>query len=61
MALPIPAGTYDVDPRHTQLEFSVRHLGISSVRGTFDRFTGTLSLGDTLADTEIAVEGDGVD
>ena len=41
MTLPIPAGTYGIDAMHTQLGFSVTHLGISIIRGTFDRFTGS--------------------
>jgi polyisoprenoid-binding protein YceI len=38
----IPAGTYDLDPTHAQVGFAVRHMGIASVRGSFQRFRGTL-------------------
>ena len=31
----IPAGTWQVDPTHSQVDFAIRHLAISTVRGTF--------------------------
>src|SRR4051812_42322716 len=34
--------TYKVDPAHTSLAFSVRHLGINNVKGHFDEFAGTV-------------------
>ena len=56
MSLPIPAGTYGIDPMHTQIGFAVKHLGISTVRGTFDQFTGSLTVGTDLASTNVAVD-----
>lgn len=56
MTLPIPAGTYDIDPMHSQLTFAVKHLGISTVRGTFDAFSGSLTVGESLADTSISID-----
>jgi polyisoprenoid-binding protein YceI len=38
----IPAGTYNVDPAHSNVGFEVRHMGIATVRGSFRRFEGTL-------------------
>jgi len=38
----IPAGTYNVDPSHSNVGFEVRHMGIATVRGTFHSFQGTL-------------------
>jgi len=58
VSLPIPSGTYGIDTMHTQLGFSVTHLGISVVRGTFDHFSGSLTVGDTLEDTSLAIEAD---
>ena len=49
MALPVAAGTYAIDTTHSQIGFAVRHLGISTVRGTFDSFRGTLTVGETAA------------
>lgn len=31
-----------IDLAHSQVQFSVKHLGISTVRGTFDAFGGTI-------------------
>jgi polyisoprenoid-binding protein YceI len=42
----LPTGTWAVDPSHTRVEFRVKHLGISTVRGHFSEFEGVLELGD---------------
>jgi polyisoprenoid-binding protein YceI len=34
-------GTWQIDPNHTAAEFSVRHLGVSTVRGVFSKITGS--------------------
>ncbi len=36
------AGTWVLDPTHSEVAFSVKHLAISKVRGTFERFTATI-------------------
>lgn len=38
----VPAGTWHADPTHSSVEFAVRHLGISTVRGRFSDFAATL-------------------
>ena len=35
---------YKIDPLHTRVGFSVRHLGINDVNGFFDEFEGSLVL-----------------
>lgn len=40
----IQAGTYAVDPDHTQVFFAVSHLGYSIYRGSFADVSGTLEL-----------------
>jgi polyisoprenoid-binding protein YceI len=35
------AKTWQIDPNHTAAQFSVRHLGISTVRGSFTKVSGT--------------------
>jgi polyisoprenoid-binding protein YceI len=42
----VPAGTWAVDPVHSTVGFSVKHLGIATVRGQFDEFEGTLEIGE---------------
>jgi polyisoprenoid-binding protein YceI len=46
---PIPVGTWTVDPAHSTVGFSVKHLGIATVRGQFDQFEGALEIGDDLS------------
>ena len=36
------ADRYQIDPAHTQIGFSVRHLVISNVQGKFKEFSGTI-------------------
>ena len=42
--LPAAAQTqsWSIDPAHSAAQFSVRHLGISTVRGTFSKVSGTV-------------------
>jgi len=47
------AGTWNLDPTHSELSFSVRHLAISKVRGTFEKFDATLVTGETLEATTL--------
>jgi polyisoprenoid-binding protein YceI len=42
----VPAGVWAVDPAHSSVGFSVKHLGIATVRGKFDEFEGTLEIGE---------------
>ena len=54
----IAPGTYGIDTTHSQVGFAVRHLGISSVRGTFDRCSGALFVGNARADTVVTIEAE---
>lgn len=47
------AGTWVLDPAHTEIEAVVRHLAISKVRGIFEKFEGTVTLGDTLESSKV--------
>jgi polyisoprenoid-binding protein YceI len=42
---PMPDGLveYEVDPSHTQVMFKVRHMGVSTVTGKFNRFAATFA------------------
>jgi polyisoprenoid-binding protein YceI len=42
-----PPGTYVIDPTHSSLNFVVRHLLASKVRGSFTEFEGTIVIGDS--------------
>lgn len=47
-------GRWVVDPHHSAVLFSIRHLGLAKVRGRFDRFQTSLDIGPTLAETSVA-------
>jgi polyisoprenoid-binding protein YceI len=51
--LPLAEGTWAVDPNHSGVHFKVRHIGLSNVRGRFNRYDATLTVGETLADTRV--------
>ena len=38
--------TWQLDPAHSNAQFSVRHLGISNVQGEFTKVSGTVQLDD---------------
>jgi polyisoprenoid-binding protein YceI len=40
----VQAETFKVDPAHTSLAFSVRHLGINDVKVHFDEFAGVIMM-----------------
>ena len=42
--------TWQIDPAHTDVEFSVRHLMVSNVKGRFGGVTGSVDLDDTHPD-----------
>ena len=39
--------SWKIDPSHTSVQFSVRHMMISRVRGQFEKFTGSVNLDET--------------
>jgi polyisoprenoid-binding protein YceI len=58
MSVEIPgfvAGTWAIDPVHSEVSFVVRHMMVSKVRGRFDKFEGTIvTTEDPLASTVTA-------
>jgi polyisoprenoid-binding protein YceI len=42
-------GTWQVDPAQSRIEFAVKQLGISTVRGAFKEFEGTFDLNESRA------------
>lgn len=58
------ADTYTLDAAHSTVGFSVRHLGISNVKGTFPTVSGTLNLDEkniTKSSVDISIEATGID
>ena len=47
--------TWNIDPAHSTAQFTVRHLGISNVTGSFTKVTGTVVLNDRdIAQSEVS-------
>ena len=38
------ADTWQIDPAHTNVEFTVRHMMISNVKGSFEKVSGTVTV-----------------
>jgi polyisoprenoid-binding protein YceI len=52
-ALPLPPGDWTLDPLHSTVGFTVRHLGIAKVRGRFADAKANLHVGGTAADLTV--------
>jgi polyisoprenoid-binding protein YceI len=48
------AGTWDIDPVHSDVSFTVRHMMVSKVRGRFATFSGEIVTGENLTDSSVA-------
>ena len=52
------AGTWDIDPVHSDVSFTVRHMMVSKVRGRFAQFSGEIVTGAELADSTVTATVD---
>jgi len=55
--------TWKIDPVHSGIEFQIKHLGVSTVRGTFSHPTGVIHLDDkdiTHSSVEATIEANTV-
>ena len=43
VSLDVPAGDYKIDPRHTQILFGIKHMGLSTFWGRFAAVSGSLT------------------
>jgi polyisoprenoid-binding protein YceI len=50
-----PAGTYELDPGHTSVEFVARHM-LTKLRGRFTEFTGTIEVAEDPLASSASVE-----
>lgn len=53
---PAFAASYNLDPAHTKVGFAISHLVISTVEGRFNRFNGTIDMGDKLENMQVSAE-----
>lgn len=56
-ATAVRSGTWTLDPTHTEVGFTVRHI-MSKVRGTFETFEGTIITADDVTDSRVDVSVD---
>lgn len=61
LALPVFAfaSTWNIDPEHSNVGFKVRHLMVSNVKGSFDKYAGTVDINDkdiTKSKVEVSID-----
>ncbi len=63
VSMAIMADSYTIDPSHTYPNFTINHLGFSTMHGRFDKTSGTLNLDQAkgTGSVEIVVEMASVD
>jgi polyisoprenoid-binding protein YceI len=49
----VPTGTWSIDPIHSSIGFEVKHMMISTVRGHFRQFEGTLEAAEDYHDSRV--------
>lgn len=52
------AGTWVIDPSHSEVSFSVRHLLISKVKGKFEKFDATFVTGENPLDSSVTASAE---
>lgn len=52
------AGTWNIDPTHSEVGFSIRHLMISKVKGKFERFDATFVTGENPLDSSVTASAE---
>ena len=60
----VGASTWQIDSAHSSAQFAVRHLMVSTVRGTLGPVTGTVNLDEadpTKSSVEASVDANGID
>jgi polyisoprenoid-binding protein YceI len=59
LCLPAQATTWNLDPAHTSIEFSVRHMMATTVKGQFEKVQGVVQLDDkdvTKSTVEVTID-----
>jgi polyisoprenoid-binding protein YceI len=64
--LPLPAfaAIWQIDPDHSNIQFKVRHLMVSNVKGVFHKFSGTVEIDDldvTRSKVNVTIDTNSVD
>ncbi|HEX3784927.1 MAG TPA: YceI family protein [Pseudonocardiaceae bacterium] len=48
-----PAGTWTIDPMHSTIYVTARHLGFATVRGRFGEFSGKIEVGNPIEQSRV--------
>jgi len=61
LTIPVIASAtiWNIDPDHSNVGFKVRHLMVSNVKGSFEKFTGTIDINDkdiTKSKVEVTID-----
>ena len=46
----LPVGTWKLDPTHSSASFAVKHMGVATFRGRFEKFDATLTVDQSSAE-----------
>ncbi len=61
----MPSNKWNIDAAHSNLQFSIRHMVISKVRGAFKSYSGSLELNDdgeqSLAKVDVVIDASSID
>jgi len=49
----LPAGTWNIDPAHTEISFVARHLMVTKVRGKFTEYTATTEVAEPVENSTV--------
>ncbi len=58
------AGTWNIDPDHSQIGFKVRHMMVTNVHGVFQKYNGSVNIDDsdiTKSKIEVGIETASID
>ena len=58
----LPAGTWALDPTHSEVGFVARHLMVTKVRGSFGEVSGTVTVKDDVLDSvaDVTIKTDSI-
>ena len=54
----LTAGTWNIEPAHSSVGFTVRHLGLSKVRGQFNTFSGVVTIAEDQSASSVSATVD---
>jgi polyisoprenoid-binding protein YceI len=57
----LPAGTFNIDPSHSRVGFSARHAMVTTVRGSFNEYSGAATTSNGSANLSIEINAASID